>query len=196
MGRPLKFDKHKILTKAMNCFWENGFDGTSTDDLEMATGIKRGSLYHTFKNKRQLYLTVLNHYFDIKMQEAINIVQSSDTLTQSVGALLQYAASDTDDKSSYKGCLLCDAAIECAAKDEDVAALVRNAFGELSVAISAMAKRSFTDANDDDLKAEADRIVAIYIGVRTYKKMGHTNEFLSGTFKRETANITRLMDPP
>jgi hypothetical protein len=35
-GRPTKFDRDVALKEAMKLFWEHGFEGTSTDDLEAA----------------------------------------------------------------------------------------------------------------------------------------------------------------
>lgn len=62
MGRPPKFDRETVLNAAMRCFWQRGYAQTSIDDLVEATGLKRGSLYFYFADKKTLFLAVLEHY--------------------------------------------------------------------------------------------------------------------------------------
>jgi AcrR family transcriptional regulator len=60
--RPKEFDREEALRRAIRVFWENGFAGTSTDDLVRAMGIGRQSLYDTFGDKRGLFLAALRVY--------------------------------------------------------------------------------------------------------------------------------------
>jgi AcrR family transcriptional regulator len=61
-GRKRAFDKSDALDKAMRVFWENGYSGTSLNDLTDALGINKPSLYAAFGNKEQLFETALDHY--------------------------------------------------------------------------------------------------------------------------------------
>jgi AcrR family transcriptional regulator len=61
-GRKRAFDKSDALDRAMRVFWENGYNGTSVNDLTEALGINKPSLYAAFGNKEQLFETALNHY--------------------------------------------------------------------------------------------------------------------------------------
>jgi AcrR family transcriptional regulator len=56
------FDPQQVLEKAMNAFWERGYEGISIEDLVQGTGIGRGSLYDTFDDKHALYLAALDRY--------------------------------------------------------------------------------------------------------------------------------------
>lgn len=58
-GRPRGFAQEEVLEKALQVFWEHGFEATSLDDLSAATGLNRPSLYSTFGDKESLYLTAL-----------------------------------------------------------------------------------------------------------------------------------------
>lgn len=62
MGRTKKKSMDTVLHECCIVFWEKGYDQTSMKDLEKATDLKPGSLYHYFKNKEQLFQDVLNHY--------------------------------------------------------------------------------------------------------------------------------------
>src|SRR6266436_282484 len=59
MARPKEFESEAALNGAIEVFSEHGFEGTSTDELLRVMGISRQSMYDTFGDKRQLYLTSL-----------------------------------------------------------------------------------------------------------------------------------------
>jgi general secretion pathway protein D len=64
MARPREFDEDAALDRAMDVFWRQGYQGTSTDDLMQAMGIGRGSFYNTFGSKRDVYLRTLDRCRD------------------------------------------------------------------------------------------------------------------------------------
>ncbi len=55
MARPRAFDERNVIEQAAAMFAEQGFQGTSIDDLVEATGLMRGSLYKAFGSKRNLF---------------------------------------------------------------------------------------------------------------------------------------------
>jgi TetR/AcrR family transcriptional regulator, transcriptional repressor for nem operon len=54
MPRPKSFDEDAVLDKAVQLFWERGYEGTSLADLEAHLGLGRQSLYNTFGDKEAL----------------------------------------------------------------------------------------------------------------------------------------------
>lgn len=52
-----------ILEKTFNLLLLKGFDAVSITDIQMATGLSRGLLYHYFKNKEDLFIQVTEKYF-------------------------------------------------------------------------------------------------------------------------------------
>jgi len=53
------FDTDEVLEKAGVMFASKGFEATSISDLTQAMGINKGSLYHAFGSKRDLFEAVL-----------------------------------------------------------------------------------------------------------------------------------------
>lgn len=62
MSRTKEFDPDVVLDRAMELFWERGFEATSMALLTERLGIGRASLYATFGDKHQLYLAALRRY--------------------------------------------------------------------------------------------------------------------------------------
>jgi AcrR family transcriptional regulator len=61
-GRPREFDTDQALDDALDMFWHQGFDKTSTRQLEARLGITQSSLYNAFGSKRQLFEAALDRY--------------------------------------------------------------------------------------------------------------------------------------
>jgi TetR/AcrR family transcriptional regulator, transcriptional repressor for nem operon len=68
-GRPKIFDEQEALNEAMNLFWEKGFDATSTDVLIRMMGLQRGSFYHHFGSKKELFISVFAQYETMAFDE-------------------------------------------------------------------------------------------------------------------------------
>ncbi|MEV5478833.1 TetR/AcrR family transcriptional regulator [Streptomyces sp. NPDC059687] len=62
MGRPREFDIDEALERAMQVFWERGYEGVSLTDLTKAMGITKPSLYAAFGDKKELFRKALERY--------------------------------------------------------------------------------------------------------------------------------------
>jgi TetR/AcrR family transcriptional repressor of nem operon len=57
-----QFDEGAVLDRIVNAFWRGGYEATSIDDIVIATGLKRGSLYNAFGDKEAMFLKALDRY--------------------------------------------------------------------------------------------------------------------------------------
>ncbi|WP_428035737.1 TetR/AcrR family transcriptional regulator [Amphritea sp.] len=62
MANIAKYDREEVIHKAMMLFWEKGFNGASTRDLQQAINMRPGSIYAAFGNKEKLYSEALECY--------------------------------------------------------------------------------------------------------------------------------------
>jgi TetR/AcrR family transcriptional repressor of nem operon len=136
-GRPREFDRDEVLDKAMETFWETGYDGTPIKDLVERLGIGRQSLYLAFGGKRQLFEEALARYGEsviLPLIEQLNAPGSPRGNVEKVLDHWQRISSSPD----FKGCLVGQSAAEFADRDAVVATRLRKGLELL--------ERSFTDA--------------------------------------------------
>lgn len=75
VGRPKEFDVDKALESALQVFWSKGYEGASLQDLTIAMGINKPSMYSTFGNKEELFRKALDRYFEnrrVAIERALN----------------------------------------------------------------------------------------------------------------------------
>jgi AcrR family transcriptional regulator len=61
-GRPVAFDRTRVLDAAMRLFWRDGYGAASMPDMCEATGLSTSSLYNAFGSKLDLMVAALGHY--------------------------------------------------------------------------------------------------------------------------------------
>lgn len=61
-GRPRQYDEESVLQAAGQIFWTKGFSATSLDDLAVAMGMNRPSIYRAFGDKEALYRKALRQF--------------------------------------------------------------------------------------------------------------------------------------
>jgi TetR/AcrR family transcriptional repressor of nem operon len=61
-GRPKDFDEGEVLDKAIDLFWKQGYEATNLEQLLAAMGMGKGSMYHNFGNKREVFKLALNRF--------------------------------------------------------------------------------------------------------------------------------------
>lgn len=114
-GRPRKTDPDKVLEEAMKLFWEQGFDGTSMNDLSACTGMAKPGLYATFGDKEAVYSKALERYFEkYSMPLVDDLATSPDPLDTVIRRFLQTIADFVVDKSRPGGCFAINSVVDCA----------------------------------------------------------------------------------
>ncbi|WP_179468464.1 TetR/AcrR family transcriptional regulator [Mycolicibacterium vinylchloridicum] len=107
-----QFDTDRAVEKAMNLFWEQGYEATSMQDLTEALGVGRGSLYAAFGSKDGVYRAALAHYLDSMASAMLQTLdEGGDVRTTIRNALLGRLVVAAED-SVRRGCMLVNAACE------------------------------------------------------------------------------------
>ncbi len=123
-GRPPKFDRDVALREAMKLFWEHGFEGTSTDDLEAALKMGPSSILNSFGSKEQLYALAIETYMGDPTKYFVDMLNSSPDTRQAFENLVNAAADEFTRSNHPTGCMISLAGTHMSAAYESIRALL------------------------------------------------------------------------
>ncbi len=129
MGRPREFDHEQVLDNAMLAFWGHGYLGTGIQELVTATGINRASLYSTFGNKKQLFLTTLKRYTAICLSELREALDSGGSRVEGLRNMLDHFMGGV--LESARGCMIYNTALEVSTYDRQICETVEAGMKEI-----------------------------------------------------------------
>lgn len=114
-GRPRKVDTKDALQSIMIAFWQNGYSGTSINDLARASGMAKPGLYASFGDKEAIFEKALLYYFEnyggpvfARLQAAEkNVIEDFRDFLGAIAAL-------SSDPGTPAGCFLINSLADCA----------------------------------------------------------------------------------
>jgi TetR/AcrR family transcriptional repressor of nem operon len=182
MPRPREFEPEQVLDTAMREFWARGYRATSVDDLVRATGVKPGSLYGAFPGgKHALLMGSLDRYSKLVVPQKLGDLEEPGASLAEVRAYFDGLVSDLLSPEGRQGCLLVNSAIENAAADPEVAAVVRGHHARLencfTTALRTAQRRGEIPAAVDPV-ARAKGLVAASQGLMVIGKANPDEEVL------------------
>ena len=68
--------RQEILRTSARLFQQQGYDGTSMNDVAAALKLSKGGLYHHFQSKDEILFELMNHAMDITEQRVIAPVKA------------------------------------------------------------------------------------------------------------------------
>ncbi len=174
MARPREFELDEAVEGAMQIFWRQGYGATNLPDLLHAMGLTRGSFYKAFGDKRSVYLEALKRYDENNISAAVKML--SDT-TQGDGRariekLFEGALDTTALESERRGCLVCNAMVELAPSDSEVAQLAASMSKRLQDAFAGALGAADDGTQQPAVTQQAIAITNLYFGAQAMSKTG------------------------
>ncbi|RAS86372.1 TetR/AcrR family transcriptional regulator [Priestia endophytica] len=126
MARNKEFDEKEALRRAMELFWQQGYEKTSMQDLVNHMGVHRRSIYDTFGDKHTLFMRALSHYVEVMDVRIKNKIKSELTIKQAIRKLFEIVIHPNDKQP--KGCLTVNTAVELSLLDQEVAEKITETF--------------------------------------------------------------------
>ena len=171
MARPRSFDPDEALDLARDVFWQNGFQGTSLDDITAATGLAKPSLYAAFGDKNALFLKVLDRYHASIVANAERVLNQGPSARDAIERWLTGFVPYCSGTKGIRGCLSVNTAADGISDQKDVRDRVERFNRKLEQLLGSRLRADraqFSDAFDPD--AAAHTIMAIYLGLMIMAK--------------------------
>jgi len=159
-GRPRGFCVDSALDKALQVFWQKGYDGASLTDLTQAMGINRPSLYAAYGNKENLFIKALDRYQEVYGKFVMTALEQP-TAREVVQGLLVGGLANMSSDCGSRGCLGVQAALSCS----DEAKAIKVELSARRAKTRAIITERFRRAKDEgDLPSSVDPdSLALYI---------------------------------
>lgn len=124
MARDIEFIPEEKIAKALDVFWEKGYNATSMQDLVEAMQINRSSLYNSFGDKHNLFLECLRTYGYLAVKDYESVLSLKDlspleTLEKIIDVYVEGTIYDC------KCCMGMKSSFELAGDDDEVRRIIK-----------------------------------------------------------------------
>ncbi|WP_372754221.1 TetR/AcrR family transcriptional regulator [Labilibaculum sp.] len=111
MARKKEYIEAEVIEKAMNLFWQNGYETTSVRMLEKEMGINQFSMYSSFGSKQGVFLESIKCYKE-KLNGILNKLKESPDGVNAIKQFFYDFLVFSRENKSKRGCLLVNTATE------------------------------------------------------------------------------------
>jgi AcrR family transcriptional regulator len=175
-----QFDEEQALGKALDVFTVRGFRDTSMLDLAAGTGVQRGSLYHAYGGKEEIFLKAFAGHAARFLTGAARALDQPDK-RRALLAFFDFCVESITAGEPSRGCLSTRTAIDASLDSPRVSAAVRVLLDELETVIHDALIR----IDDDiplrvDARAAARLVVVTTRGVAVLERVAFSSNELRG----------------
>lgn len=171
VGRPLEFDKEEAIAAAMGLFWEKGYVATSLRDLLDNMGISRGSFYHAFQSKEDLFALCMSRHLVVMIAELRQLLEHSSTGRAYFDTVFARTASDKRPRSSF----IMNSARELSSENPQLVPVVKKALEEFASVLTdavEIGQRDGSIASKLPAKSLGYYMVSALSGLKTLVQIG------------------------
>ncbi|MCC5582054.1 TetR/AcrR family transcriptional regulator [Microtetraspora sp. AC03309] len=193
MARTKEFDPDAALQKALELFWERGYEATSMADLVQHLGVARASIYATFGGKHDLYVKAFERYVQSRDPGVVEALSQPGPVLPAVRALVEAYAEESLRDERRRGCMVVNAAVEVMPGDPQMARKVEASWDTLETALTSALTRARAQgeiSGDKDPRALARFLLVVMQGIRVLGR-GHPDP---GRLRDATAQALAALD--
>ncbi|MBM96278.1 MAG: TetR family transcriptional regulator [Oceanospirillaceae bacterium] len=174
MANVAKFDRDEVLAKATWLFWSQGFQATSTRDIQQAVNMRPGSMYAAFGGKADLYRLALENYAGAMTRLLDQHLEDADTIPQGIRAFVTRVLLDTNCDEVADVCLLYRTVAELGEDQAELLACAREHLQRMEMRLVELveeAKARNELPPEQDSKATAAELQSAILGMRAYLRI-------------------------
>ena len=162
-GRPRAFDEREVLSRAVELFWQNGFRGTTTRDLEQNLGLSQSSIYNAFGSKAELLHAALDHYEASVESELLTLLDQEDgarALSSFFEELARWVG-----HPKHRGALLENLLVEDGGRDAELVKRARVSRNRLRKCLSSALQRLPGSPSREVAEERAELLLGLAMGI-------------------------------
>jgi len=186
------FEVDTAVERAMEVFWEKGYQGASISDLVAATGVKRQSLYNAVGDKQTLFVKALLKYDTEQRQAMLTSLEAQGTPVKSIQTLFNAVVEQSEADLNRRGCFLVNTALELQGHSDEVKHLVSAGledFRSFFEKLITHGKVRGEIPKHVDASEAASGLLAIFIGIRVMARGASQGSILL----RQMANQAQVL---
>lgn len=168
-----QFDEDVVLERVLEVFWAKGWQATSMADLAGASNVQRGSLYHAYGDKEQLFLLAFERYAARVLEESRAALEAP-TAEAALQGFFDVSITSMTVDTPPRGCFTTKTAIEGGLIGAAVRDRVRLLLEELEAAVAEVLNR---DTMRESLATHPDSaaqvIIAFTRGLAVMERIYH-----------------------
>lgn len=185
MARKKEYSEAKVIEKAMDLFWKNGYESTSMQLLEREMGINKFSIYSSFGSKSGVFLESIKCYKK-KLSEITDKLHGSKNgivgIKQYFYDFLKFSQKDKD----MRGCLITNTANELSDTSDSKIKVQLSKFTEYIRDLFEKNLRYETNMPEEMIQEKADYYIVSMFGLSSASKIFSENQlhiFIENIFK-------------
>ncbi|MFI6332417.1 TetR/AcrR family transcriptional regulator [Micromonospora chersina] len=192
MAGQRQFDERRTLERAREVFWLKGYGATSMQDIAVASGVLRGSLYNAYHDKETLFLRVFDDYAEQFLADAAQAL-SRPTIDDALRDFFDFTITSMTTGVPTRGCLTTKTAIDIKADGERIRTALRDLLDKMEQLLHQRLSTTEARSRLAIPPAEAARLlITLTRGIVVMERVYQDPERLRGT---ATSLIDALLSP-
>lgn len=186
MGRKLTFSKQEALESTMHLFWRKGYEATSVRDIAAALEVPIASVYHSFGDKKSIFIATLEGYFEAYVKPQFDELLEQDNAKQALLQMFQSLAEQCASKEMPSGCYLVQTASQLTEVDPELTELAKEKLEYIRLQLKAMvekARRNKQLATKETSENLSHYLFATLLAVKTLARTGASSDLVKNYLK-------------
>lgn len=182
MGRHKGFDEAHVMARVLELFWRRGYLATSMQDLQRATGLKPGSLYHSFGSKEDLFLCTVDYYLEQVVDARVSQYLSGPEPLAGIRAFFTSTFMPFARDFRSPGCLLTNTVVELGQETSAIRRKVQNGLRRIERALHRQLQRAQTQGRINrraDTRNLARHLLNSFQGLMVMSKLSNDKRKLT-----------------
>ena len=179
-GRPKGFIPEEALDRAVEMFWEHGYEGVDVDRIARAVNVTKPALYRAFGDKPTLLLRAVERYAITYGAPLLAAFQAEPDIHKAVTAFFE-AAVNTATGEARGGCMLAAAALGQSERVAEIRSFLAKGVTASADVFAQRFEREMKAGNltsTPSARARGRAIIDLIQGLRLRAKAGITREQL------------------